>query len=184
MVDRATLRAGLALVITVALCAGCGSSGPPKVSPATYVSSVCSAISPLARDVATRSSALTKPSPNAVEAKQTLLGFLNAVGQDADHALSKIKSSGIPDIANGKAVSNTIVKAFTELRDAMRSASTQAQSLPTNSAASFKAGASALGARVRGSLNNIDSSGLRNAELEKAAAKEPACKTLAAAGGA
>jgi len=181
MVDRARLRAALAVVFTAAACAGCGSSGPPKVSPASYVGSVCSAISPLERDVATRSSALNNSTAtNAVQAKQTLIGFLKAVEQDADHALSKIKSSGTPDISNGKAVSNTIIKAFTELRDAMRSASKQASSLPTDSAASFKAGASALGTRVRSSLNNIDSSGLRNAELEKAAAKEPACKSLAA----
>jgi hypothetical protein len=179
MVDRVSLRASVALVITAVVCAGCGSSGPAKVSPATYVGSVCSAISPLEHDVATRSSALNNStSSNAVQAKKALLGFLNAVGQDADHALSKIKSSGTPDISNGKAVSNTIVKAFTELRDAMRSAATQASSLPTNSPTAFKTAASALGSHVRGSLNNIDASGLSNAELEKAAAKEPACKNL------
>jgi hypothetical protein len=181
MVDRARLRAGIALVVTVAVCAGCGSSGPPKVKPASYVASVCSAISPLERDVATRSSALNNTTAtNAVQAKQTMLGFLNAVEQDANRARSKIKSAGTPDIDHGDTVATTIVKAFTQLRDAMRGAANQANSLPTDSPASFKAAASALGARVRKSLTNIDASGLRNPELVKAASKQPACQSLGA----
>jgi hypothetical protein len=167
------------IVLAAAVCAGCGSSGSSKVSPSNYVSAVCSAISPLERDVVTRSSALNNTTAaNATEAKKTLRGFLTAVDQDASHALSKIQAAGTPDISNGKAVSATIVKAFTELRDAMRIAVTKSNSLPTDSPSSFRTAAQALGASVRSSLANIDSSGLSNPDLEKAAAKEPACKTL------
>jgi hypothetical protein len=140
---------------------------------------VCLAISPLERDVVTRSSALNNATAtNAVQAKQTLQGFLTAVEQDSEHALSQIKSAGTPDIANGKAVAGSIVKAFTELRDAMKAASAKAGSLPTDSAASFKTAAQALGASVRGSLNGIDASGLSNPDLAKAGAKQAACKSL------
>ena len=187
MVHSARLRCAIALLIVASLCAGCGGSsgssktsqGSAKVSPAGYVSAVCSAISPLERDVVTRSSALNNATAtNAAQAKKTLQGFLTAVEQDSEHALSQIASAGTPDISNGKAVSATIVKAFTQLRDAMRVASGKATSLPTDSAASFKTAAQALGASVKGSLNNIDASGLSNPDLEKAAAKEPACKRL------
>ncbi len=175
----ATLRCGLALLIVACLCAGCGSSGSSKASAASYVKAVCSAISPLERDVTTRSSALNKTTAaNATEAKQTLQGFLKAFAQDADNALTGIRAAGTPDINNGKVVAATIIKAFTQLRDAMRVAVRQSNSLPTGSAASFNAAAQALGASVKGSLNNIDASGLSNPELEKAAAKEPACKSL------
>jgi hypothetical protein len=178
-VQPAILRSALALLIVVSLCAGCGSSGSSKVSAATYVKAVCSAISPLERDVVTRSSALNNATAaNATEAKRTLQGFLNAVAEDADHALTRISAAGTPDIADGKAVSGTIVKAFTQLRDAMRVAVTKSNSLPTDSAESFKTAAQALGTSVKGSLANIDASGLSNPDLEKAAAKEPACKSL------
>jgi len=168
------------MLLAVAACAGCGgSSGSSKVSASNYVSAVCSAISPLEKDVVTRSSALNNTTAaNATEAKKTLQGFLTAVEQDSDHALSKIQSAGTPDISNGKAVAGTVVKAFTELRDAMRVALTKSNSLPTNSPASFKTAAQALGASVRGSLNGIDSSGLSNPDLEKAAASQTACKSL------
>ena len=175
----ASLRCALALVAAVALCAGCGSSGSAKIPPASYVKSVCSAISPLERDVVMRSSALNNTTAaNATQAKKTLRGFLTAVEKDSDHALSRIRAAGTPDISNGKVVAGTIVKAFTELRDAMRAASAKATSLPTNSASSFKTAAQALGAGVRGSLNKIDASGLSNPDLEKAAAREAACKNL------
>ena len=183
MVPPAALRCAIALLIAVFLAAGCGgsggSSGSAKVSPSKYVATVCSAISPLERDVVTRSSALNNTTAtNAKQAKRTLQGFLTAVEQDSEHALTQIKSAGTPDISGGEAVSGTIVRAFTELRDAMKKASNKAISLPTDSAASFKIAAQALGTSVKGSLNNIDASGLSNHELEKAAAKQAACKSL------
>jgi hypothetical protein len=179
LVHTASLRCALAVLIALSLCAGCGSGSSSKISAASYVRQVCSAISPLEHDVATRSSALNNSAAtNAAQAKQTLQGFLAAVEQDSNHALSHIRVAGTPDISNGKTVASTVVKAFTELRDAMRAASTKATSLPTDSAASFKTAAQALGAGVRGSLSSIDASGLRNRDLVKAAANEPTCKSL------
>jgi hypothetical protein len=179
VVHPASPRGAAALLFVLLLCAGCGSSGSSKSTAKSYVKSVCSAISPLERDVVTRSSALNNTTAtDATQAKKTLQGFLQAVEADSQHALSRIRSAGTPDISGGNAVATTIVKAFTELRDAMRIAITKSNSLPTDSAASFKTAAQALGSSVKGSLNNIDASGLSNHELEKAAANEPACKSL------
>jgi hypothetical protein len=167
------------LLIAIVLCAGCGSSGSSKVSAGSYVKTVCSAISPLESDVATRSSALNNTSAsNATQAKKTLEGFLDAIEQDSEHAVSEIRSAGTPDISNGKAVSGAVVRAFSELRDAMKVAVTKSQSLPTDSATSFNSAAKALTTSVRGTLNHIDASGLTNRDLEQAASKEPACKSL------
>jgi mevalonate kinase len=167
------------MLLAVAACAGCGSSGSSKVSASKYVSAVCSAISPLEKALVTRSSALNnKTAASATEAKKTLQGFLTAVEQDSSRALNKIQSAGTPDISGGKAVAATVVRAFTELRDAMRVALTKSNSLPTDSPTSFKTAAQSLGASVRASLNNIDQSGLTNPDLEKAAANEAACRSL------
>jgi len=180
VVHPASLRCVLALLIVVSLCAGCGSGGSSsKVSAASYVSSVCSAIAPLEHDVVTRSSALKNTTAkNATEAKKNLQGFLIAVEQDADHALSRIKSAGTPDISGGKAVSTTIVRTFTQLRDAMQTAVTKATTLPTNSPTAFQSSAQALLTSVGGALNQIDSRGLNNPDVEKEAAKQAACKSL------
>jgi hypothetical protein len=168
------------MLLAAGVCAGCGSgSGGSSVSPGTYVGSVCSAITPLEKDVVSRSSALNSTTaPNATQAKKALQGFLVAVEQDAARALSKVQSAGTPDISNGKKVAGTIVKTFTELRDTMRVAVTKSNSLPTDSPTSFRTAAQALGASVKNALNGIDSSGLTNPDLEKAAAGQPACKSL------
>jgi hypothetical protein len=166
-------------MIVLLLCAGCGSGGDAKVSAGSYVKSVCSAISPLERDVVNRSSALNNSTAsNAADAKKTLQGFLNAIEQDSENAVSKIRAAGTPDISGGKNVSGAILRTFSELRDAMKIAVTKSKGLPTSSASSFNTAAQALTTSVRGSLNNIDASGLSNPELEKAASKEPACKSL------
>ncbi|HJS94562.1 MAG TPA: hypothetical protein VJ741_09885 [Solirubrobacteraceae bacterium] len=177
----ASLRGAPALLLVVLLCAGCGSGGggSSKVSAGSYVKSVCSAISPLERDVVTRSSALNNSTAtNATEAKQTLQGFLNAIEQDSEHAVSQIRAAGTPDISGGKTVSGAIVRTFSQLRDAMKVAVTKSHALPTTSASSFNSAAQALTTSVRTSLNGIDASGLSNPDLEKAASKEPACKSL------
>lgn len=143
-----------------------------------YIKTVCSAISPLERDIVSRTQALSNTKQNATEAKRALQGFLAAVAQDADRAVSQISSAGMPDITNGTAVATDIVKTFTQLRDAMHAASAKAKSLPTDSPSAYRTAAQALNASLRGSLNNIDASGLSNPEIEQAAAKEPACKSL------
>lgn len=175
----ASLRVALALLIALIVCAGCGSSGSSKVSAGNYVKAVCSAISPLERDVVNRSSALNgSTATDATQAKKTLQGFLNAIEQDSQHALTQIRSAGTPDISDGETVSGSIVKVFTQLRNAMRVAMTRASALPTDSASTYSKAAQALTLSVKGSLNNIDASGLSNKDLEKAAASEPACKNL------
>jgi len=179
MVRFGSFGSALAMVLVAVACAGCGSSGSSKVSAGTYVATVCSAISPLERDVVSRSSALNSATaPNATQAKKALRGFLVAVEGDADQALSKVQSAGTPDISNGKTVAGTIEKTFTELRDTLRTAVTKSNSLPTDSPSSFRTAAQALGASVRNSLNGIDSSGLTNPDLQKAAVGQSACKSL------
>jgi len=177
-----SLWSALTLIAAVALCAGCGSSDSSKVSAGTYVSALCSAISPLEKDVVSRSAALkNQTATSASEAKKNLRGFLDVVELDSDHALSRIQSAGTPDISNGKAVAGTIVKTFTQLRDAMRSAVTKSATLPTDSPQSFQTAAQALLTSVGSALNKIDSSGLSNPDVEKAEAGQVACKSLSSA---
>ena len=127
----------------------------------------------------TRSAALKKQTAtSAAEAKKNLRGFLDVVEQDSAHALSRIQSAGTPDISHGKVVAGTIVKTFTQLRNAMRSAVTKSATLPTDSPQSFQTAAQALLASVGNSLNKIDSSGLNNPDVEKAEAGQAACKSL------
>jgi hypothetical protein len=174
-------RAGLLCTIVVVALVGCGGSGSSGVTAAAYVRSICSAIRPFETDVQTRSSALNLSSiKNASQGRSALHAFLKAISDDTDRAVGKLKAAGTPKVTNGKAISAGIVKAFSQLRAALAQAADRAGSLPIGSPQAFKAAAQTLGAGVRSSMGSIDSSlsGLRSQELERAAAKEPACRAL------
>ncbi len=173
----------LVVLAMTAVLAGCGGSSSSKVSPAAYVKSICSTVGPFERSVQARSSALNLSSiTDATHGKQALQSFLNDVVADTDKAVSQLKAAGTPDVNNGQKISTALVGAFTQLRGALHQAATNAGSLPTSSPQAFKTAAQSLGNTVKGSMTSIGSSlqGLQSPDLEKAAAKEPSCKTLAA----
>jgi hypothetical protein len=197
MLSRRRSISFAALAVTVAL-AGCGGSSksstsgsggsggttsqPSKVTAAAYVKSICSAIGPFEKDVQAKSSALNLSSiKNAAQGKAALQNFLSSVAADTDKAVSQLKAAGTPDVQNGQAISQGIVTAFTELKTTLSSAAGQAGSLPTGNAQAFKTAAQALGTGVQGSMSKIGSSlgNLKSADLEKAAASDPTCKSLA-----
>jgi hypothetical protein len=180
---RRTSAAILVALATMAILAGCGgSSGGSGVSAATYVKSICGAVGPFEKDVAARSSALSNLSSlsNASQGKKALQGFLTALVSDTDQAVSKLKAAGTPNVKNGKQIAASLVKAFGQLKAAMQKAQSSAGSLPTSSADAFKSAAQGLGTSVQTSMSSIGSSlsTLKSPELEKAAAKDPTCKSL------
>jgi hypothetical protein len=177
--------AALAVLATAAMVAGCGSSGSSSgVSAGTYVKAICTAVGPFEKDVAARSNALNSAKlTSASQGKKAVQGFLSAVSDDTDQALSRLQAAGTPNVSNGKTISTTIVGAFKSLKSAIASALTQANSLSTTSPQAFRDGANKLGGTVRSSLGGISQSlgKLKSADLEKAAAKEPSCTALSGA---
>ena len=73
------------------------------------------------------------------------------------------------------------MSAFTQVKSELSTAASRAGSLPTASPQAFKTAAAALGSGVQTSMSRIGSSlgSLKSPSLEAAAAKEPACKSLA-----
>jgi hypothetical protein len=178
---RRASAATILILAIAAILAGCGGSGSSGVSASTYVKSICSAVGTFERDVATRSSNLNLSSlSDASKGKQALQGFLAAIVEDADKASSKLRAAGTPKVSNGSKIASTLVKAFDQLKNALQNAKSQAGNLPTSSPTAFKNAAESLGKQVQSSLTAIGSSlsGLKSPELEKAAQKEPTCKSI------
>lgn len=179
---RSTKVTVVAISAVLAGCGGSSGSSGSGVSASAYVKSICSSIVPFEKDVQSRSSALNLSTiTNASQGKTALVAFLGAVATDTDHAVTQLKAAGTPNVANGKTIATGIVNAFAQLKSALGTATTQANSLPTSSPAAFKAAANTLGTAVRTSMTGIGAglSGLKSQALEKAAAKEPTCTTLA-----
>jgi hypothetical protein len=178
---RSTIRLALLAVLASALIAGCGSSSSSGVSAGAYVKAICDSVGPFQKDVQARAGTLNVSTiSNPASGKKALQGFLGAVAADANQALSKLKAAGTPNIQNGKSISSAMVAAFTQVKDALTRAQSQANSLPTGSPIAFKNAATAIGSTVQSSLTGIGTSlgGLKSPELEKAAAGQPDCKAL------
>lgn len=185
------VRTALVVLALAALVSACGSGGgggssdsSSGVSAAQYVKGICTAVGPFERDVAARSNALNSAKlTSAAQGKKAVQDFLTAVSSDTDRALTKLQAAGTPNVSNGKTISTTIVGAFKQLKTAISTALDQAKNLSTSSPQAFQKGATALGGTVQSSLGGISTSlgKLKSAELEKAAAKEPACTALSGA---
>ena len=180
-----TALAVLAIAAMVSACGGSsggsGGSSSSGVTAAAYVKAICTAVGPFEKDVAARSNALNSAKlTSAAQGKKAVQDFLSAVSSDTDQALTKLQAAGTPNVANGKTISTTIVAAFKQLKTAIGTALTQAQNLSTSSPQAFQKGATTLGSTVQSSLGGISTSlgKLKSADLEKAAAKEPACTSL------
>lgn len=166
--------------VAAMLLAGCGSSSS-GVSASAYVKSICNAVGPFQKDVQARAGALNVATiRDPTSGRTALQSFLGAVADDANQALGKLKSAGTPNVQNGKQISGALVTAFAQVKTALDQAKAQAGSLPTNSPSAFRTAATAIGTTVQNSLTGIGASlgNLKSAELEKAAASEPACKAL------
>jgi hypothetical protein len=170
-------------ILAALVLAGCGSSGSSDVTAAAYVKSICSAVAPFEKDVLTRSSALNLTAVKSpAQGKQALSSFLSAIATDTDGAVSKLQSAGTPKVSNGKQISSAILSAFSQLKTAMHKAASQSKALPTSTTKAFQTGATTLGNNVRTAMTsigqNLQSSTLKSSELQKAAQKEPACKSI------
>jgi hypothetical protein len=174
----ALIGAAVALVVS-----GCGSSSSSSsgVSAGSYVKAVCTAVRGWAQDIQTKSGALNVTSiSDTKQGKTAIEGFFNSAVSDTGSVVSQLKAAGTPNVSNGKQISSALVSSFSQIENALGTGKTAAAALPTASPAAFRAAGQTLANDVRQSLSGIGAglSGLKSAELEKAAKSEPACKPL------
>ena len=153
----------------------------PGTAPAAYVREICDAVGPFERDVQSRSAALQGETIGDARAgRAALISFLGAVVADTEAALSRLAAAGNPAVPGGADIQSRLMGAFTALKDDLESAQSQADGLPVNNAAAFRAASVSLGSNIQSSMRGIGSSlnGLQSPALEAAAASEPACRSL------
>jgi hypothetical protein len=170
------------MMVTLAVSAcGSSSSSSSGVSAASYVKSVCTAVRSWATDIAARSNALNVATiKNAPQGKTAIEGFFDAAVTDTTTVVTQLKSAGTPNVTNGKQISAALVSSFGQIESALTTGRSKAAALPTSSPTAFKSAGQSLASSVRSSLSNIGSSlnGLKSADLQAAAKKEPACSSV------
>jgi hypothetical protein len=180
MTPRRTLTA-LLLTAAVAL-AACGGSGSGTVSAASYVKSVCSAATNWRNAIQAAGSKLQTgvSTTSLVQAKTQYVGFVNELVLATGNAENQLKAAGTPSVSNGKQISGSLVRIFSNARGSLAQAVVGAAALPTSSPTAFKNAAGQVVTGIRSSLAGMSTvTPEKNAQLHAAAVKDPTCQGLA-----
>jgi hypothetical protein len=175
--------AAAAVVIAALAAAGCGSSSKSSgVSAASYVNSVCTAATTWRNAIQTAGARLQAQASakSLPKTKAAYVTFVSALVDATGTAQSQLTGAGSPSVANGNKISSTLVGIFSTAKGSLTHADSDAQAIPTTDAKSFQAAAAKVQSDVRSSLaamSNVTPE--KNPALHAAAAKDPACKSLA-----
>ena len=177
------IASALALCASVAVLAACG--GSSGVSAASYVKSVCNAAvtwrNAIVHAGQKLQSALT--STSLPQTKSDYVDFVGVVKTATGRAADQLSSAGTPSVSNGKSIASTLVRTFTQAKDSLSRAESEARAIPTTNKSAFNAGAGKVQTDVRNALAQMSSvTPANNAQLRSAAAKDPTCKRLASGG--
>jgi hypothetical protein len=174
MLARKLLAVIAALSVAGALTACGGSSG---VSADTYAKSYCNVLRTFVHDLQVRTAALNSNTiKTAAQTKSAIRSFLSAVAADTDKAISRLRATGAPNFKDGDRVAAAIINAFTQIKNAIVTASNQANSLPTNSRGALRRAVQALGTSISTSVRGITSP--NSPELAAAIARSPSCSRV------
>ena len=179
-------RAGAAaVVLALALLAGCGGSSEPKgvQTPDEWAAGVCGAVRSWASDLNARSRVLNRTIRGVgsfEEARDRLGEYLDATIDRTDTMLGDVRENGRPDVEGGAGVAREFETSLEKLRPAFEDARTQADELPED-LPGFRAGVKELSdslataeSQVGADLARI-ATGSEHPELARAFAAEPAC---------
>jgi hypothetical protein len=180
--------AALAALLIAVLAAGCGGSSAKSgqvssahVSATAYVTSLCQAVAPFEKAIASGAKALDSVGSESAGAdKAALATYFGTLASDSSAAASRLNGAGVPAVTGGSAFATAIRTTFTRVSAALSRSRTLAGNLPTSSAAAFETGADKLAGAVKTSLGQLGSgiSTQHNQALNQAAAKVSACHTL------
>ncbi len=173
-----------AFLAAVAL-AGCGSSKSSGVSPAAYVKSVCVAATNWKTAVEGAGVKLESvaTSKSLTATKTGYVAFVNTLASATGVAENQLVTAGKPSVSNGKNISQTLVRVFSQAKSSLDAAVSDAGQIPTTSKGAFNAAATKVQTDVRNALAGMSNiTPEKNPQLHAAAAKDSTCKSLAAGG--
>jgi hypothetical protein len=190
--SRRTLAVVLAVAALGAIAlAGCGGSSssttstPVDAKTRAYLTSMCTAMSPVIKDFGGFQAALKQAkTPDLAKFKQNIEAVLATMSSHAATAVSGLKSAGAPDISHGTTIAAGVVGEFTAFHQALAAAESQAKALTTTNAHAFQLAAGGLVATLGSSIGSAGKAvgqlgqRLKAPSLANAQKQVPACKSL------
>jgi outer membrane murein-binding lipoprotein Lpp len=181
-----------ALAVSTAALAGCGgSSAPSGTAPASYVHQVCTAVTSYQAQVNSLESSLQNSVSshlgNLPALKGQITTALGSLQTDTNQLKSKVSAAGTPAVQKGSRVKSTVLNVIGSLANDAGQAAHQVSGLNTSNQTQFVSGLQQLGTQFQSEGKSLQTQlngkfALGLPKLKKAAAKDPACKSLTSNG--
>jgi hypothetical protein len=159
--------------------AGCG-GGSSSTSTAAYVKIRCTALSAWKSAVQHAGTELQAAAPKTLVAgKRAYATFVGKLVTATRRAGAALRSAGTPSVSNGKRIATALTDAFAGAQSSFARAAGTARQIPLTSTSAYAKAVTAVNASIRQTLSAMESISSGNSpQLQAAAAKEPACKSL------
>ncbi|BCJ58977.1 hypothetical protein [Micromonospora endophytica] len=168
----------ITVLVTLALLAACGSSGP---SPAAWAASVCSALTPWRAEISKLTSSTNEQmtaQTTPAQAKENLVRLFGGAEQASEDARRKVEQAGVPEVEHGEEISAGFRASLASMRDAYGQARTTIDGLSTGEAGVFYDGVRAAVEVLKQEYDasGLDTSQLNSEELKRAFDEVPECR--------
>jgi hypothetical protein len=175
----------LAAIVAGSL-AGCGSSGSSTgtVSASSYIGQLCTStaswLKQLEHHNATLESELGGVPP--AQGKRVLESLITNSVSGTENVVTSLRTAGVPDVNNGKKISQTVVASFEGISNRLASLQPQVAAIPTNDTAAYDAATKKIREAVREAplRLGLGVAAVNSPELEKAASESAVCKSVGA----
>jgi predicted lipid-binding transport protein (Tim44 family) len=171
----------MALLLSACGGGGGGVAGGGKVGAQQWMKSACTSIGSWVKDIQKRVTTVSSQNPSTPqEGKKVITDFFDAVISDTGKLIDELNVAGTPDVDNGDQIEAALISTLGKAKSLLEQARTRVSNLPTNNSQAFVQAVQAMGKAVQGAFQKAGQqfSNLRSPELEEAASKEPACKTI------
>jgi hypothetical protein len=175
----------VAAIVAGAL-AGCGSSSNHSgtVSASSYIGQLCTSTAGWLKGIehhnATLENELAGVSP--AQGKHALEMLITNSVSDTENVVTALRVAGVPDVNNGKKISQTVVSSFEGISNRLASLQAQVAAIPTNNTAAYVAATKKIRETVREAplRLGLGVASVNSPELEKAASESAVCKSVGA----
>jgi hypothetical protein len=167
--------------------AACGSSNNKSgtVSASSYIGQLCTSTASWLRGIEAKSGALEGelgPNVTPVEKKRVLEAFVSTAVSDTESVVTALRTAGVPEVENGKHVSELVVTSFEGVSQHLAALQPQVANLSTNDPAAMEEQAKKIRETVREAplRLGLGVAAVNSRELEKAASESNVCKSVGA----
>lgn len=178
------LLATAAVAATPLAACGGSSNSNGTVSAVSYMSQLCNSAASWLRSIESRTTSLEGELSRATpaEGKRVLESLLSTSVSDTESVVTSLRTAGVPDVNNGKKISDLVISSFEGVTTRLGSLQSQVANAPTHDPAAFQASAKTIREHVREAplRLGIGLAGVNSPELEKAASESSVCKSVGA----